>query len=61
VTDNLRIEFDQALDDDEGGRLSRDFFGGDAAAERLSGRKPVLAGALGVVAPADARGLETAC
>lgn len=56
----MRVECDQALDDDEGGRLSRDFLGGDAAAERLSGRRPVFAGALGVAAP-DARGLETAC
>jgi hypothetical protein len=30
------------LDEEEAGRLSRAFFGGEAAADRFNGRKPVL-------------------
>lgn len=52
---------DQLMDEEEAGRLVA-FFGGDAAAERFNGRKPVLvcgldAGTLEVAA----LGLDTAC
>lgn len=47
------------LDEEEAGRLLA-FFGGDAAAERFNGRKPVLVCGLDAGAVEDL-GLETAC